>query len=68
MPTEYGGEAGSLQSIIDNWEKKIVSYRDYYIQEEQYGVDENKRPKENASKMNDLFYGTSGSFRKLEID
>lgn len=65
MPTEYGGEAGSLESIIESWEKRIVSYRDYYKEEEKYGVDEKRRP--SASTANDHF-GTSGSFRQLEFD
>lgn len=65
MPTEYGGEAGGLESIIDNWEKRIVSYRDYYKEEEKYGVDEKKRPSASAAN-ND--YGTTGSFRQLDFD
>lgn len=66
MPTEYGGDAGSLESIIESWEKRIVSYRDYYKEEEKYGVDEKKRP--SASTVKDHFYGTSGSFRQLDFD
>lgn len=67
MPTEYGGDAGSLESIIENWEKRIVSYRDYYKEEEKYGVDEKRRPPASASTASDHF-GTSGSFRQLDID
>ncbi|KAG5672156.1 hypothetical protein PVAND_002309 [Polypedilum vanderplanki] len=68
MPKEYGGEAGSLESIINTWEKRIISYRNYYKEEEKFGVDESKRPSTNESKMKELSCGTSGSFRKLEID
>lgn len=68
MPTEYGGEAGSIESIIDSWEKRIVSYRDYYKEEENYGVDEKKRPSASSALNNDLFYGTKGSFRQLDFD
>lgn len=67
MPTEYGGEAGSLESIINTWEKRIVSYRDYYKEEEKFGVDESKRivdrPKDKLKEGS-----MNGSFRKLNID
>lgn len=65
MPKEYGGEAGSLESIVNSWEKRIVSYRDYYKEEEKFGVDEKKRivdkPVEKLLAMN-------GSFRQLNVD
>jgi hypothetical protein len=66
MPTEYGGEAGTLETIINSWEKRIVSYRDYYKEEEQFGVDEKKRPGAARNGHTDL--GTSGSFRQLDFD
>lgn len=44
MPNEYGGEAGLLHLIIAEWEEKILSYRQYFQEdEEQYGVDERLR-------------------------
>ncbi|XP_058833369.1 retinol-binding protein pinta-like [Topomyia yanbarensis] len=66
FPEEYGGEAGSIQSIVDEWVKKVESYQDYFKEEEQYGTDETKRigkPK-NAESL----FGFEGSFRKLEVD
>lgn len=67
MPLEYGGEVGSLESITNSWEKRIVSYRDYYKEEESFGVDEAKRI---AKKSTDKFADSSmtGSFRKLNVD
>lgn len=66
LPAEYGGEAGPLQDIINHWEKKIIEYRDYFLEEEKnFGTDERKRlgkPK-NAESLFDV-----GSFRKLEVD
>lgn len=62
---EYGGEAGSLESIINSWEKRIVSYRDYYKEEERYGVDELKRIVKKPE-ANDL--ALNGSFRQLNVD
>lgn len=66
MPAEYGGSAGSLESIVNSWEKRIVSYRDYYKEEEKFGVDESKRVVDKPK--NKLLNGVNGSFRKLEID
>jgi hypothetical protein len=68
LPTEYGGTAGSLQSIIDYWENKIDSYRDYFLEDEKfgYGVDETRRIDKLPNR--DILHGSTGSFRKLEID
>ena len=63
---EYGGEIGSVESIIDMWEKRIIAYRDYFKEEEKYGTIESKRigPQNNSS----TFFGAEGSFRQLNID
>lgn len=63
---EYGGEIGSVESIIDMWEKRIVTYRDYFKEEEEYGTIEGKRvgPQSKSS----TFFGVEGSFRSLNID
>lgn len=67
LPTEYGGEAGPIQDIIDTWEKKIISYRDYFLEEEKnYGTDEKKRV--GRPKNAESLFGTDGSFRKLDVD
>lgn len=67
MPAEYEGEAGSLQTITDVWEKKILSHRDYFLNEsKQFGVDEKRRvgqPKNPSS-----LFGIEGSFRQLQFD
>lgn len=66
LPKEYGGEVGTIQSLINNWEKKFISYRDFFIEEEQYGTDEKKRIglPHNA----DSVFGVMGSFRRLTLD
>lgn len=66
LPTEYGGEAGPLQDIIDKWVEKIESYRDFFLEDEQYGTDEKKRP--GRPKNAESLFGIEGSFRKLEVD
>lgn len=67
LPKEYGGEVGTVESIINDWEKRITSYRTYYQEEDTlYGVDEKKRigQKENSNTL----FGVDGTFRKLTID
>lgn len=68
FPSEYGGEAGTIASIIEYWEKKIDSYTDYFIEEEleKYGTDEKKRL--GKPKNADTLFGLEGSFRQLSFD
>lgn len=67
MPTEYEGEAGSLASITEHWEKKIISYRDYFLEENaKYGVDEKKRI--GRPKNPETLFGIDGTFRQLQFD
>ncbi|XP_037051089.1 retinol-binding protein pinta-like [Bradysia coprophila] len=67
MPAEYEGEGPPLQEITDDWEKKILSYRDYLVDDSKlYGVDEKKRvgtPKNPSS-----LFGLDGTFRQLDFD
>lgn len=65
MPLEYDGEAGSLQSLLDEWEKKLLFYRDYFLDDSRkYGVDERKRI---GTAKNPLL-GIEGTFKKLQFD
>lgn len=66
MPTEYEGEAGSIQSLTDEWEKKILSYRDYFLDEVNYGVDEKKRIGRPTNP--ESLFGIDGTFRQLTFD
>jgi hypothetical protein len=53
--------------LTEVWEKKIHSYRDYFIEEaEKYGVDEKKRV--GSPKNPDSLFGTDGTFRQLQFD
>lgn len=67
MPAEYEGEGGSLQELTEVWEKKILSYRKYLLEDNTiYGVDEKRRigqPKNPSS-----LFGLDGTFRQLEYD
>lgn len=67
MPTDYEGEAGSLASITEEWEKKFLSYRDYLVEENiKYGVDEKKRV--GRPKNAESLFGIDGTFRQLQVD
>lgn len=66
LPAEYGGNGGSVQSIAEDWEKKLSSKRDWFIDDGKYKTDETKRVVK--SKKNQELFGTEGSFRKLEVD
>lgn len=66
LPSEYGGEAGPIQNIIDEWEKKLISYRDFFLEEVNYRNDERKRP--GKPKNAESLFGIDGSFRKLNVD
>lgn len=50
----------------DELYKNIVQYRDYFIQDQEFKVDESKRPGKPKT-LEDLF-GMDGTFRKLTID
>lgn len=44
LPAEYGGAAGSMQSLIDSWEKKLLESHEELSAWQQYGSNELLRP------------------------
>ncbi|GAB0090853.1 alpha-tocopherol transfer protein-like [Sergentomyia squamirostris] len=66
LPTEYGGEGGSIKDLTTCWENKFLEYRDYLMEESKYGTDEKKRP--GRPKTEETLFGIDGSFRKLSVD
>uniref|UniRef100_A0A1A9W9W7 CRAL-TRIO domain-containing protein n=1 Tax=Glossina brevipalpis TaxID=37001 RepID=A0A1A9W9W7_9MUSC len=66
LPIEYGGENGSIGEIIEEWDKKLDQYRDYFRRSREWGIDEKLR----ISKIKDYdnMFGIEGSFKKLEVD
>jgi hypothetical protein len=66
LPIEYGGNGGSINDIIAEWEQKVLDHREFIIKENSYGVDEKKRI--GQPKNPETLFGTDGTFRKLDID
>ncbi|XP_055904375.1 alpha-tocopherol transfer protein-like [Eupeodes corollae] len=66
LPTDYGGENGSLENTILHWEKVFLRYKDFFEEDVKYGVNEKLRIGEKRS--NESIFGLEGSFRKLEVD
>lgn len=54
LPAEYGGDSGSLEAIIKFWEHKLISYRDFFLTDGQFGTDESRRPAEFQHHHSDL--------------
>jgi hypothetical protein len=63
---EYGGEAGPIKDIIEDMEKKLIGYRDFFLEDDQYGVDEKKRV--GRPQNGESLFGIEGTFRQLTID
>ncbi|XP_035787700.1 retinol-binding protein pinta-like [Anopheles albimanus] len=66
LPKEYGGDGTSLKEIGAAWEKKLLAYRQYFLEEDQYGTDERKRV--GRPKTAESMFGMEGSFRQLQVD
>lgn len=66
LPKEYGGDAGTIQEICDGIEKRLIANREFFIEDDKYGVDEKIRV--GQRKNADSLFGLEGSFRQLAID
>ncbi|KPI93908.1 Alpha-tocopherol transfer protein-like [Papilio xuthus] len=66
LPTEYGGEGGTIKEITDYWKKKVEEYSDFLEADYQYGTDETKR--RGKPKTAEDMFGLEGSFRQLQFD
>ncbi|XP_021924883.1 alpha-tocopherol transfer protein-like [Zootermopsis nevadensis] len=67
LPQEYGGEAGSLAALTEEWKKKVEARRGWLMEGEMYRSDEKKRVGGRPKTQEDLF-GLDGSFRQLNVD
>ncbi|KAG8226436.1 hypothetical protein J437_LFUL015104 [Ladona fulva] len=66
LPKEYGGDGGTTEELAMEWKSKIESYRDWFMEDKNYGVDESKRP--GKPKTYEDLFGMEGSFRQLSVD
>lgn len=66
LPEEYGGKIGTIAELKEEWIKKVVAHRDFFLDDTKWRVDESKRPSENKHKHN--VFNMEGSFRSLNID
>jgi hypothetical protein len=66
LPTEYGGNAGTITDLMAETSKKLLAHRNYLLDEEKFCVDEFKRP--GKPKTADSLFGLDGSFRSLNVD
>lgn len=72
MPKDYGNDCTgpSIDEITNTWVEKLKEYERYFLDDEQYGTDETKRPggvksiRKDQESYDDLY----GTFRKLDID
>ncbi|XP_031337204.1 retinol-binding protein pinta-like [Photinus pyralis] len=65
IPKEYGGKNTSLNVLADEWSKKMVDCREWFLEENNYICDETCRPDYTSCSDN---LGMVGSFRQLDID
>lgn len=66
LPTEYGGDAGTIVEINEAWREKIRTYTPWFKEQEKSKANEALRP--GAPKTADDLFGMDGTFRKLTID
>ncbi|XP_055372736.1 retinol-binding protein pinta-like [Condylostylus longicornis] len=67
LPEEYGGNGGSAEDINNYWITKFLEYKDYFIEEDCYVMEEKfKNSTFESCKMTN--FGIDGSFRKIEFD
>ncbi|XP_060842651.1 alpha-tocopherol transfer protein-like [Rhopalosiphum padi] len=66
MPIEIGGSGQSLKNINDDTFEKVKEMRKWFLEEEIYRVDEQKRP--GKPKTESDYFGVEGSFKTLNLD
>lgn len=66
LPAEYGGSLGNLSEMAVKWKQELINNREWFIEDSNYGVNENLRLSDSCSKGS--LFGVDGNFRSLNID
>ncbi|XP_063923666.1 alpha-tocopherol transfer protein-like isoform X2 [Zophobas morio] len=66
LPDEYGGTAGKLRDLKENWLEKVNEFKEWFKEQEHVVANESRRIGHPLN-SEDLF-GIEGSFRQLTID
>jgi hypothetical protein len=66
LPAEYGGTAGPIKDINEQWRNKLKEYTAWFKEQEASKANEALRP--GGSRSVDDLFGVDGTFRQLAID
>lgn len=66
LPNEYGGSAGTMVELNEQWREKLKEYTPWFKSQENSKANESLRP--GSPKTADDLFGMEGSFRQLSID
>ncbi|KAF9812566.1 hypothetical protein SFRURICE_014425 [Spodoptera frugiperda] len=66
LPSEYGGQCGSMATLQEQWKLKLQEYRDWFKRQDNIIANESLRPGRPTNY--DELFGIDGSFRQLSID
>lgn len=66
LPSEYGGNAGSIKDLNQQWRNKMRDYTQWFKDQEASKANESLRP--GGARAADDLFGVDGSFRQLSID
>lgn len=66
LPTCLGGNNGTTEEILNDFDHKWMAYEHYFEDSVNYGTNEVLRPGKPIDF--DTLYGLGGSFRKLDVD
>ncbi|ALC45846.1 CG10300 [Drosophila busckii] len=68
MIAEHGGRNGSKEQVLKDWRQQLLAHREYFERDAALGTNEQLRSGQAKAWANAELAGTSGSFRKLEVD
>uniref|UniRef100_A0A1B6C1N4 CRAL-TRIO domain-containing protein n=2 Tax=Clastoptera arizonana TaxID=38151 RepID=A0A1B6C1N4_9HEMI len=68
LPEDLGGEEPSIRELNDAWHEKLISYREWFLFNEDVKSDEAKRVGKCRFEVPSDTFGNQGSFRKIEVD